>query len=62
MFLGVRKFKLDLQLFADEEQPKEEQKPNEQKPNEEDTDKVALAKALKEATILNKTERTGKAR
>ena len=49
MNLGVKKFKLDLQMFADDEQPKEEQKPNEQKPSEEDTDKVALAKALKEA-------------
>lgn len=49
MFLGVRKFKLDLQMFADDEQPKEEPKPSEPKPNEEDTDKVALAKALKEA-------------
>ena len=49
MFLGVRKFKLDLQMFAEDEQPKEEPKPSEPKPNEEDTDKVALAKALKEA-------------
>lgn len=49
MFLGVRKFKLDLQMFAEDEQPKEEPKPSDQKPSEEDTDKVALAKALKEA-------------
>ena len=50
MFLGVRMF---LKLFPDEKgagggDPKPEEKKGEQKPSE-DTDKVSLAKALKEA-------------